>query len=117
MQDSQCVYNLSRVCGSFRSGQRHKGSVPNVKKHGNKGSLPIKVQVYNIGAIWLENYSSVSDRTKHVYLGAHFMRDMIMDQVIEVNSVKSVENDSDIMTKNQQGQLYMYVKSSLVDTV
>ena len=31
------------------------------------------------------------------------MRDMIKDQVIEINFVKSAENDSDIMTKNQQG--------------
>ena len=42
---------------------------------------------------------------------------MIKDQVIEVKFVKSVENDSDIMTKNQQGHHYMYVKSKLVYTV
>ena len=39
--------------------------------------LPIKVQVDNIGAIWLANNSSVSERTKHVDLRAHFVRDMI----------------------------------------
>ena len=42
---------------------------------------------------------------------------MIKDQVIEINFVRSAENDSDIMTKNQQGQLYMYAKSKLVYTV
>ena len=57
-----------------------------------------------VGAIWLANNSSVSERTKHVDLRAHFVRDMIKDQVIEINFVKSAENDSDIMTKNQQGQ-------------
>ena len=30
--------------------------------------------------------------------------------------MKSAENDSDIMTKNQQAQHYMYVKSKLVYT-
>ena len=45
------------------------------------------------------------------------MRDMIKDQVIEINFVKSAENDSDTMTKNQQGQHYMYAKSKLVYTV
>ena len=45
------------------------------------------------------------------------MRDIIKDQVIEINFVKSAENDSDIMTKNQQGQHYMYAKSELVYTV
>ena len=76
-----------------------------------KVPLPIKVQVDNVGAIWLANNSSVSERTKHVDLRAHFVIDMIKDQVIEINFVKSPENDSDIMTKNQQGQHYMYAKS------
>ena len=71
----------------------------------------------NVGAIWLANNSSVPERTKHVDLRADFVRDMINDQVIEINFVKSAENDSDIMTKNQQGQHYMYVKSKLVYTV
>ena len=59
----------------------------------------------------------VSERTKHVDLWAHFVRDMIKDQVIEINFVKSAENDSDIMMKNQQGQHYKYAKSKLVYTV
>ena len=82
-----------------------------------KVPLPIKVQVDNDGAIWLANNSSVSERTKHVDLRAHFVRDMIKDQVIEIKFVKSAENDSDIITKNQQGQHYMYAKSKLVYTV
>ena len=53
-----------------------------------KVPLPIKVQVDNVGAIWLANNSSVSERTKHVDLRAHFVRD-IKDQVIEINFVKS----------------------------
>ena len=82
-----------------------------------KVPLPIKVQVDNVGAIWLANNSSLSERTKHVDLRAHFVRDMIKDQVIEINFVKSAENDSDIITKNQQGQQYMYAKSKLLYTV
>ena len=82
-----------------------------------KVPLPIKVQVDNVGAIWLANNSSVSERTKHVDLRAHFVRDMIKDQVIEINFVKSTENDSDIMTKNRQGKDYMYAKSKLVYTM
>ena len=37
--------------------------------------------------------------------------------MIDINYAKSAENDSDIMTKNQQGQHYMYAKSKLVYTV
>ena len=54
---------------------------------------------------------------KHLDLRAHFVRDTIKDQVIEINFVKSAENDSDIMTKNQQGQHYLYAKSKFVYTV
>ena len=82
-----------------------------------KVPLPIKVQVDNVGAIWLASNSSVSERTKHVDLRAHFVRDMIKDQVIEINVVKSAKYDSDIMTKNQHGQHNMYAKSKLVYTV
>ena len=82
-----------------------------------KVPLPIKVQVDNVGAIWLANNSGVSERTKHVDLRAHFVRDMIKDQGIGINSVKSAENDSDIMTKYQQSQHKMYAKSKLVYTV
>ena len=82
-----------------------------------KVPLPIKVQVDNVGVIWLANNSSVPERTKHVDLRAHFVRDMIKDQVIEVIFLKSAGNDSDIMTKKQQGQHYMYAKSKLVHTV
>ena len=42
---------------------------------------------------------------------------MIKDQVIEIYFVKSAENDSEIMTKNQQWQHYMYMKSKFVYTV
>ena len=82
-----------------------------------KVPLPIKVQVDNVGPIWLANNSSVSERTKHVDLRAHLLRDMIKDQVIEINFVKSAVNDSDIMTKNQQGQHHLYAKSKFVYTV
>ena len=81
-----------------------------------KVPLPIKVQVDNVGSIWLANYRSESERTKHVDLRAHFVRDVIKDQVIEINFVKSAENGSDITTKNQQGQHYMFAKSKLVYT-
>ena len=53
-----------------------------------KVPLPTKVQVDNVGAIWLANNTSVSERTKHVDLRAHFLRDMIKDQLIEINIVK-----------------------------
>ena len=71
----------------------------------------------NVGEIWVANNRSVSERTKHVDLWAHFVRDMIKDQVIEIKFVKPAENDSDVMTKNHKEQHYMYAKSKLVYTL
>ena len=65
--------------------------------------LPIKIRVDNVGAIWLANKSGVSERTKHVDIRAHFVRSYVMDEVVTIDFVKSAENTSDIMTKNQQG--------------
>ena len=53
----------------------------------------------------------------HGDLRVHFVRYMIKDQGTEINFVKSAENESDIMTKSQQGQHNMYTKSKLVYTV
>ena len=42
---------------------------------------------------------------------------MIKDQVIEIDFVKSAENNSNIMTKNQKEQQDLFAKSKLVYTV
>ena len=64
--------------------------------------LPIKVRVDNIGAIWLVNNSGVSERTKHVDTRAHFVRSYLIYKVVTIEFVKSTEDISEIMTKNQQ---------------
>ena len=68
---------------------------------GIKVPLPIKIEV-DLRAIWLANNSGVSERTKHVDTRAHFVRSIVMDEVMSIEFVKSAENTSDIMTKNQQ---------------
>ena len=68
-----------------------------------KVPLPIKITVDNMGAIWLANNSRVSERTKHVDIRAHFVRSYAMHEVATIDFVKSAENTSDLMTKNQQG--------------
>ena len=45
------------------------------------------------------------------------MRDMIKEEMVEIAFVKSALNDSDVMTKNQQGQAYKYAQEKLVYTV
>ena len=70
-----------------------------------------------MGATWLANNRGVSERTKYVDIRAHFVRSYVMDEVVTIDFVKSAENTSDIMTKNQQGIYFKSVQPKLVYTV
>jgi hypothetical protein len=67
---------------------------------------PITVHVDNIGAIFLANNKTTSERTKHVDIRHHFVREYIEDGVVKVIFVKSSENDADLFTKNLPGEVY-----------
>ena len=82
-----------------------------------KVPLPINVRVDNIGAIWLVNNSGVSERTKHVDTRAHFVRSYVINEVVTIEFVKSNENISDIMMKNQQSSNNHNPQVNLVYTV
>ena len=68
--------------------------------------LPIRVNVDNIGAIFLAENQNSSDRTKHVDIRYHFIRQYIKDGTIMVEFVRSSENDSDIFTKNVTSETF-----------
>jgi hypothetical protein len=82
-----------------------------------KVDLPVKVHVDNVGAIWLANNRNTSERTKHVDIRAHFVREFIVDGRIEIVFVKSKDNDSDIFTKNLKSELYEIHKKKIVWTI
>ena len=67
-----------------------------------KAPLPINITVENVGAIWLTNNS------------AHFVRSHVKDELATIVVVKSAENTSDIMTKNQQGIYFKSAQPKLV---
>ena len=82
-----------------------------------KVPLPIKARVDSIGAIWLVNNSGVSEQTKHVVTRAHFLRAYVINEVVTIKFVKSSENISEIMTKNQQSSNYHNAQVNLVYTI
>ena len=84
---------------------------------GIKVPLPIKIKVDNVGAIWLANNSGVSEGTKHVDTRVHFVRSFVMDEVVSIKFVKSAENTSHIMTKNQQSVYCKSVHPKLAYTI
>ena len=62
--------------------------------------LPITVHVDNVGAIWLSNNCTSSDRTKHIDIRTSFVKDYQENGKIIIKFVKSEENEADIFTKN-----------------
>ena len=61
--------------------------------------LPIRVNVDNIGAIFLAENQNSSDHTKHVDIRYHFIRQYIKDGTIMIEFIRSSENDSDIFLR------------------
>ena len=68
--------------------------------------LPITVHIDNVGAIFMATNQTSSDRTKHVDVRYHFVREFIEDGVVKIKFVRSKENDADLFTKNVNGELY-----------
>jgi Reverse transcriptase (RNA-dependent DNA polymerase) len=68
---------------------------------------PIVVRVDNVGAIYIGNNFSTSQRTKHIDVRAHFVREFIEDGIIKIVFIKSEDNDADVFTKNTAEEIYM----------
>jgi Reverse transcriptase (RNA-dependent DNA polymerase) len=68
--------------------------------------LPIKIRVDNVGAIYLANNYSTSQRTKHIDIRAHFLREYIENGILKVEFIRSEDIDADILTKNTSEELF-----------
>ena len=69
--------------------------------------LPILVKVDNVGAIYLSNNFSCSQRTKHIDIRRHFVREFVQDGTLKTIFVPTDDNEADMNTKNQQEDLYI----------
>jgi len=69
---------------------------------------PVKVFVDNIGCIFLSNNKTSGERTKHIDMKYHFIRDQIKKGLVEVQFVRTNENHADIFTKNLGGEKFRY---------
>jgi hypothetical protein len=82
-----------------------------------KVNLPIVVKMDNIGAIFMSENALTDFRTWHVDTHYHFVREFIKDGFIKIDFVRSVENDSDLFTKNVNQELYAkHTKKFLEDS-
>ena len=78
---------------------------------------PITVMCDNVGAIFLSNNAKNSNRTKHVDIRAHFVRQYVEDGIIKINFVRSTDNEADTFTKNVSGKIFnKHATKNLVNT-
>ena len=68
--------------------------------------LPITVYVDNVGAIWLCNNRTTSNRTKHIDIRTSFVQEYQEDGKIIIKFVKSEDNEADIFTKNTTNVIF-----------
>lgn len=61
----------------------------------------------NQGAIYVMNNDQVGQRTKHIDIRHHFVRDMIQDGDILVRYIRSEDNPADIETKNTREAIFI----------
>ena len=76
--------------------------------------LPITVHVDNVGAIWLSNNKTTSDRTKHIDIRTSFVKEYQEDGKIIIKFVKSEENEADIFTMNTTNTIFLTHQEKLV---
>ena len=76
--------------------------------------LPITVYVDNVGAIWLSNNRTNSDRTKHIDIRTSFVKEYQEDGKIIIKFVKSENSEADIFTKNTSNVIFHNHQKKLV---
>jgi hypothetical protein len=84
---------------------------------GIKVQLPIAIHVDNVGAIYLSNNYTTSQRTKHIDVRVHFVRQYIEEGIFKIVFVKSEDNDADIFTKNTTEEIYERNMNNLLEDV
>jgi hypothetical protein len=67
---------------------------------------PIVVWVDNIGAIFIGENISISQRTKHVDVRAKFVTEIIIEGIFKFIFSRSKDNDADIFPKNLAKDLH-----------
>ena len=76
--------------------------------------VPIAIHVENVGAVWLSNNITTSERTKHVHIRTAFVKEYQEEGKILIKFMKSGENDADINTKNTPNTTFETHQAKLV---
>ena len=74
----------------------------------------MQVHVDTVGAIFLAENNNSGERTKHVDIRYHFVREVIQEGKVKIVFVRSKENVADIFTKNTTGDIFQQHMQKLV---
>ena len=96
------------------------GTISNYYKHileflNVKVSYPMMVRVDNVGTMFLANNPALSQRTKHISVRQHFIREHVENGLIKIIFVKSKFNTADIFTKNLSQELFIRHSTNLMN--
>jgi hypothetical protein len=69
-------------------------------------NLPITVKKDNVGAMFMAQNASSGVRTRHIDTRYDYVRENLEEGIISIEFVKSMENDSDVFTKNVSQEIY-----------
>ena len=76
-----------------------------LKSIGMKVKIPVKMRIDNVGAIFMAENVTTSNRTKHIDTRFNYVREYIQDEFLEIKFVRSEDNRADIFTKNVIGEI------------
>jgi hypothetical protein len=69
-------------------------------------NLPITVKTDNVAAMFMAQNASSGVRTRHIDTRHHYVRENLEEGIINIEFFKSIENNSDIFTKNVSQEIY-----------
>jgi hypothetical protein len=77
-----------------------------LREIGIEVNLLITVKTDSVGAMFMAQNVSSGVRTRHIDARYHYVRENSEEGIINIEFIKSVENDSDIFTKNVSQEIY-----------
>ena len=76
--------------------------------------VPITSYIDNVGAIWLSNNRTTSERTMHVHIRTVFVKNYQEEGKILIKFMKSEEDDAAINTKNTPNTTFKTHQAKIV---
>jgi hypothetical protein len=81
---------------------------------GVKLHYPIEIPDNNVGALYLANNHTTSQRTKQIDTRQHFVQEWVEDVILKILFTKSGDNQSDIFTKNPTEEVFSKHSTEIV---